>query len=113
MSDDVTPQYLTRKQVIRRIRRLLKDAGFYGAQIELARAAGISHCGVSHVLTGRHAIGDKLLAALGLRKVELYEVVGEPIAIKRRARSMKPESLLHVKPPPAVQGSRMIVHRMD
>lgn len=105
------PHYLTRADALRLLRRHLKSAGYYGAKIELARAAGVSHCSVSHVLTGRHAFGDKLLAALGLRRVELYEVIDDPVPIPKRARSMKPSSLLHIPTPPAVQGSRMKVHR--
>ena len=108
------PRYLTRAEVIKRLRRHLKAAGYFGAQIELARAAGVSHCAVSHALNDERAfLGDRLLDALGLRKVVLFEVVGDPVPIPKRARSRKAQSLLTVLVPPPVQGSRMTVHRME
>ena len=70
------------------LRKMLADAG-YGSSSELARMVGILPCSVSQAANGRDAPASALLAALGLRRVMLYEVIGEPVTIQPRPVRVK------------------------
>lgn len=61
---------MTKEQVIA---LLLEETRRAGSQKEWCRAHGISEQYVSDVLKGRRDVGNKVLEALGYRKVVIYE----------------------------------------
>jgi len=101
--------------VKRLMREITKHIG-YGWQSELARAAGISSAGVAQVELGMTGPGDRLLDALGLRKVVLYEVVGDPVCVEKtrrvkRSAKQNPWEPQPVVLPPSEHARRVTVHR--
>ncbi len=62
---------LTREQVVQRLEKACKDAG---SQNLWAKANGISQSYVSDVIRGNRGVGDLMLKALGLKRIERYDV---------------------------------------
>lgn len=107
----MSSKHLNVEQVKQMLRGVLREVGF-GAQREFSRASGCSHSSVAHVLSGHTTPGPKILKALGLRRVVLYEVIDEPIKLER-PKLVRNGTLLRTKTPPRVPGQRVIVHRME
>jgi transcriptional regulator with XRE-family HTH domain len=102
---------------VKRLMRKITEHIGYGWQSELARAAGIPSAGVAQVELDYIKPGDRLLAALGLRKVVLYEVVSDPVSVEKTRRRVKrnakqnPWELQPVVLPPNEHARRVTVHR--
>lgn len=103
---------------VKRLMRQITEHIGYGWQSELARAAGIPATAVAQVESGLINPGNRLLEALGLRKVVLYEVVGDPVRVEKAARVKRSARQsaweLNAKPvvlPPAEHARRVTVHR--
>lgn len=71
---------LTREQALRRLLMHTRSVG-YGGQQALARASGIPQQCIAEIRNGKRPISPRLAAALGLRIVTMYEVIGEPVTL--------------------------------
>lgn len=102
---------------VKRLMRQITEHVGYGWQSELARAVGVPCAAVAHVELGLIKPGDRLLEALGLRKVVLYEVVGDPVHVEKTRRRVKrnakqnPWEPQPVVLPPSEHARRVTVHR--
>jgi hypothetical protein len=113
---DPDAQLLDVQDVLKLMREITRHVGT-GWQSELARAAGVPPSAVCQVVLGLIKPGDRLLEALGLRKVVLYEVVGEPVAVVKSTRRVKRSAVPNawdprpVVMPPGAHAKAVTVHR--
>jgi hypothetical protein len=102
---------LTQAQAMDRMLKHMYSIG-YGGKQALARAAGIKQQNITEIQHGRRPLSPKVLAALGLRAVTMYEVIGDPVTLTKPVFNRRRKDFLasvHVTRP----ASASVLHRME
>lgn len=73
---------LTKDQAMQRMLKHMHSIG-YGGKQALARAAGVPQQNITEIQRGKRPLSPKVLAALGLRAVTVYEVIGDPVTLQK------------------------------
>lgn len=72
--DVATPEFLlTEEELVIELAAKVRRRGDHG---RVAHQIGLSQSGLSNILTGGRAIGDKIAGALGYRRVTRFERIG-------------------------------------